>query len=149
MTNTPLFSHISREVNCKILETWEILVILHSVPCDKWYILLNSRAKENVSENFCNPLYETLTYSVQELWGGMPQNQHFSSILIKEVNKKFRTKTWLIYWKKIKSVYNRKRTFSKASNSSFSDCPFCSSFKFFDTVLSTLKTANFNLSENA
>ena len=47
-----------------------------------------------------------------------------------------------------KNIYDRRRVaLSKASNSSFSDGPCYSSFKFFDVATSNLKTAIFNLSE--
>ena len=47
-----------------------------------------------------------------------------------------------------KVAYNRKRTnFSIASVSSFRVWSYYFSFKFFDPVLSILKTANFNLSK--
>ena len=48
-----------------------------------------------------------------------------------------------------KNVYNSKRiTFSKESNSLFSDYPCFSLFRFFDKVLSILKKSNANLLRN-
>ena len=46
----------------------------------------------------------------------------------------------------IKICNRRKITLPKASDSSFSNCPCSSSFKFFYVVLSILNTINFHLS---
>ena len=49
-----------------------------------------------------------------------------------------------------KDINKKKRiTLLKASSSSFSGCPCCSSFKIIDAVLKILKTEKFNVSENA
>ena len=48
-----------------------------------------------------------------------------------------------------KKIYDRRRiSFSKASKYSFLDYPFSSSLRFFDAVLSVLKTMKFSRSEN-
>ena len=46
-----------------------------------------------------------------------------------------------------KNIYDRRIALSKDSNSSYSDCPCSSSFKFFDMSLPNLETAIVNLSE--
>ena len=51
-----------------------------------------------------------------------------------------------LYWKKNRSkntCYRRRIFLSEASNSSFSNCPCCSSFEFSYAVLSILKTIKF------
>ena len=49
----------------------------------------------------------------------------------------------------LKKIYDRRRIgLSKASKYSFLDYPFSSSFRFFDAVLSVLKTMKFSRSEN-
>ena len=46
-----------------------------------------------------------------------------------------------------KNTYDRRIALSKASNSSYSDCPCSSLFKFFDVALPNLETSILNLSE--
>ena len=82
------------------------------------------------------------------------QNQQFLSLLVKETIKNFPRNIFRpLYDSSIekeasKNIYDRRRiALSKVSNSSYSDCPCFSSFKFFDVALSNLKAATFNLSE--
>ena len=46
-----------------------------------------------------------------------------------------------------KNIYDRRIALLKASNSSFSDCPYSSSFKFFEVALPNSETSIVNLSE--
>ena len=55
--------------------------------------------------------------------------------------------THLLKKKLSKNIYDRRIAPSKASNSSNSDCPCSSSFKYFDLALPNLETSIVNLSE--
>ena len=46
-----------------------------------------------------------------------------------------------------KNIYERRTALFMASNSSYLDCPYSSSFKFFDVTLPNLETSIVNLSE--
>ena len=70
------------------------------------------------------------------------QNQQFLSLLVKETIKNFPRNIFRplydssIEKETFKNIYDRRRiALSKASNSSYSDCPCSSSFKFFDVAL--------------